>query len=260
MQLLAGTIALHACPPPSAPEFRRLYQFSSRPVVFEKHASEWPACSRWNLDWLERAHGERFLPSKGMSVAAWIARMREATTRGDIEYLSVPLRTVPELVTDVRLLRYHPLDCLSRSELWVGPAGTRTPLHCDFSETLFWQIIGRKRLQLYRREAAAHFVPFQDYAFYRDYIPESAAQKTDSRGGDLERLLAEETVKPDHDFILEPGDLLYLPFGWFHRVTSLEPSFSVSSRWVTAAMLARRLPHLMTLGLRAALGWVPKPA
>jgi 50S ribosomal protein L16 3-hydroxylase len=37
-----------------------------------------------------------------------------------------------------------------------------------------------------------------------------------------------EGFEPDEEFLLEPGDLLYLPPGWGHEGTALEPSFTCS--------------------------------
>lgn len=38
----------------------------------------------------------------------------------------------------------------------------------------------------------------------------------------------EQLSEPVHDFILEAGDLLYLPHGWVHEVTSEAPAFSLT--------------------------------
>src|SRR5260221_206682 len=55
-----------------------------------------------------------------------------------------------ELLGDVKPPRalFHPLTDPGAASLWIGPAGTRTPLHHDTTNILFCQIHGRKRVEL----------------------------------------------------------------------------------------------------------------
>ena len=230
---------------PSQDELVRAYVDRSRPVIFTGVADRMPACGKWSLDWLEREHGSVFLPSKQLNVRDWIAKMKTAAGRREIEYLSAPLSAIPGLSADVPFPRYQRLSSLLRLELWVGPGGTRTPVHCDYSETLFCQVAGRKRFQLYPPSAASVFKPALDYPLYRDYALEYADHELDGRGCPLDQLLAREVLKPTFDFVIEPGEVLYLPYRWYHRVSGLEPSFSASARWVTFGQLARRVPAVV---------------
>ena len=235
---------------PSHEEFVREFMNGSRPVVFTQAMAGWRARAEWSLEWLERQHGSVVLKSKQTSVREWIAKMKDAQAKGRIEYLSVPLEEIPGLGTDFSLPDYHRLDLLRRTDIWIGPAGTRTPVHCDYSENLFCQVMGRKRFQLYSPDAISIFQPALDFALYRDYVPEYTAQERNGRGEALETILANDPVKPKFDFVIEPGEVMYLPYGWYHRVSGLEFSWSVSSRWVTPGMLARRLPAVVANTLR----------
>lgn len=108
---------------------------------------------------------------------------------------------------------------------WIGPAGTVTPLHCDYDDNIFAQIWGRKRIILapphhdaflYTRAANAilHGSPFDPEAPDFDAYP-----------------LARQALMIE--CIVEPGELLYVPAGWYHQVRAL--SFSLSSnRWARA--------------------------
>lgn len=112
---------------------------------------------------------------------------------------------------------------------WLGPAGTVTPLHADYDDNLFVQIWGRKRILLapphhdaflYPREANAllYGSPFDPEAPDFDAYP-----------------LARQAALLE--LIVEPGDMLYVPAGWYHQVRSL--SFSLSSnRWSRTLPLA----------------------
>lgn len=249
MKSFTGNIELRETFPPHA-EFTREFVHRSRPVVFTRGTEGMPARSRWSLDWLEREHGSVFLKSKQLSVRDWISKLRAISAAGGIEYLSIPLGDIPGLAADLAIPRYQRCSLLSRTELWIGPGGTRTPVHCDYSENLFCQVVGRKRFQLYPPSAISVFEPALDFPLYRDYALEYADHERDGRGSSLEQILASAPIGPEFDFVLEPGEVIYLPYRWYHRVSGLELSFSVSSRWVTPGQLARRMPALVANFLR----------
>ena len=234
---------LHTCTGlPRRDEFLVEIAKAGRPVLFTRAIEDWPARATWNLEWLERQHGHVVL-KRGITVRDWIARLREVTTQGKVKYLNVQLNEIPGLEDDVTLPRYHRFESMVRTELWVGPGGSRTPVHCDFAENIFFQVSGRKRFQLYTPDAISKFRPALDYLLYRSYKPERLAYESDGtlRGTDLETLLASEPVNPVFDFVIEGGEALYLPYGWYHRVSALDFSFSLSSRWTSPPKLARRV-------------------
>lgn len=112
---------------------------------------------------------------------------------------------------------------------WLGPSGTVTPLHCDYDDNIFAQIWGRKRIFLspphhdaflYTREANA-------VLFGSPFNPEAP---------DFEKFpLARQASMIE--CIVEPGELLYVPAGWYHQVRSLTFSLS-ANRWARALPFA----------------------
>jgi hypothetical protein len=120
-------------------------------------------------------------------------------------------------------------DKMGPPRFWIGPAGTVTPLHCDYDDNIFAQIWGSKRIILspphhdeflYPREANAILFgsPFDPEAPDFDAFP-LARRAT----------MIECTVNP--------GDMLYVPAGWYHQVRALTFSLS-SNRWARAVPLA----------------------
>jgi hypothetical protein len=105
---------------------------------------------------------------------------------------------------------------------WLGPAGTVTPLHADYDDNLFVQVWGSKRIFLAPPHHDAFLYPREANAllFGSPFDPEAP---------DFERFpLARQAALLE--CVVEPGDMLYVPAGWFHQVRSL--SFSLSSnRW-----------------------------
>lgn len=96
------------------------------------------------------------------------------------------------------------------SALWVGPAGTITPLHHDTSNILFCQIHGRKRIVLAPPWA--------------EPLLESAEGVYNHRGPEA---LASEGI-PAIDVVVQPGEALFIPAGWWHDVRALDVSVSLA--------------------------------
>lgn len=103
----------------------------------------------------------------------------------------------------------------SGASLWIGPAGTVTPLHHDTTNILFCQIHGRKRIELIAPHEGALLADPID-GFYSPVDPDTLA---DAAHPALQRVLVKRVV-------LAPGDALFIPAGWWHRVTALDVSIS----------------------------------
>jgi ribosomal protein L16 Arg81 hydroxylase len=93
--------------------------------------------------------------------------------------------------------------------LWVGPAGTVTPPHFDPHNVLLVQVQGRKRVRLAPRLRAPIHAALRGY--YLD--------------GGLDEVFAPEAILSVE---LLPGQALFVPVAWFHEVTALEPSITLS--------------------------------
>ncbi len=98
------------------------------------------------------------------------------------------------------------------SALWFGPAGTVTPLHHDTSNILFLQVYGRKRYRMYS--------PFEmdllrdARSMYAGFSPEDDPERADRCG--------------ERSFVLDPGDTLFIPVGWWHHVRALDVAISLA--------------------------------
>jgi hypothetical protein len=120
-------------------------------------------------------------------------------------------------------------DKMGPPRFWVGPAGTVTPLHCDYDDNIFAQVWGRKRIFLSPPHHDAFLYPSEANAilFGSPFDPEAP---------DFERFpLARQATMIE--CLVEPGDMLYVPAGWYHQVRALTFSLS-SNRWARAVPLA----------------------
>jgi len=113
---------------------------------------------------------------------------------------------------------------------WIGPAGTVTPLHSDFDDNIFAQVWGTKRIFL----SPPHH---DEFLYAREANPVLFGSPFDPENPDFERYpLAQEATMIE--VIVQPGDMLYVPAGWYHQVRALTFSLS-SNRW------ARGLPNAL---------------
>jgi hypothetical protein len=105
---------------------------------------------------------------------------------------------------------------------WIGPAGCITPLHCDYDDNVFAQVWGSKRVWL----APPHH---DQYLYPKEANAILFGSPFDPDHPDLERFpLARQAALVCCE--VQPGEMLYIPAGWYHQVSSLTFSLS-SNRW-----------------------------
>ena len=166
---------------------------------------------------------------------------------------------LPSLRKDILIPDYcytappsHPTDSsIDQPELdepllnaWFGPPGTITPLHNDPYHNVLAQVVGRKYVRLYspletprmRARGKEDGVEMSNTSLMDVGVVEgwdTPPDREDEEGdGDTSPHDAEAFRSvPFVDCILEPGDLLYIPIGWWHYVRGLSVSFSVSFWW-----------------------------
>jgi len=127
-------------------------------------------------------------------------------------------------------------DKIGPPRFWLGPAGTVTPLHCDYDDNLFAQVWGSKRIFLAPPHHDAFLYPKEANAIL-------SGSPFDPEAPDFDRFpLAREASLVA--CTVAPGEMLYVPAGWYHQVRALTFSLS-SNRW------ARAMPAV--LGHAAAL-------
>jgi hypothetical protein len=107
-------------------------------------------------------------------------------------------------------------------KVWLGPAGTITPLHCDYFDNLFAQVWGRKKIRLFH-PSDGELLPT------REVNPTLYASPFDPEEPDYARWPSVRRTC-ENECIVDAGDLLFLPAGWFHHVRAMDFSLSVN-RW-----------------------------
>lgn len=219
----------------SSQDFLDDYYAPGRPVVIERAIDHWPALKRWTPDYLRRKVGDARIEYQGdrdsnpefeidgyshkkampfstfMDLIAagggndaYITANNSAANRVALAPLERDLGTIDNYLT-----REHGM-------MWIGPAGTFTPLHFDLTNNLIAQIVGRKRVIL--------LPPSESARLHHGRHVFSAVRDLE----DEARLALYPSAREARRFIVDlgPGDLLYSPIGWWHQVRALE--FSVT--------------------------------
>ena len=95
--------------------------------------------------------------------------------------------------------------------------GTVTTLHHDMTNNLMAQVVGHKRIKL----IAPDYLPFLYNHFY-------CYSQVDPENVDSARFPLFDKVKV-FEVDLGPGDVLFIPIGWWHHVRSLDPSITITA-------------------------------
>jgi lysine-specific demethylase 8 len=152
----------------------------------------------------------------------------------------VNFNLLPEtLRSDIEQPPFLP-DPPAEANLWMGRPTTRSGLHWDPTIGLLAQVRGRKRVKL---------IPPDEWPRLHGYPhrhgPNSRARMQDADEAfplpfDLETWEAE----------LHPGDMLYIPPGWWHDLESLDAAtISVNFWWQTSLLRQLRISNIRRMVL-----------
>ncbi|MFN3197602.1 MAG: cupin-like domain-containing protein [Bradymonadia bacterium] len=219
----------------SAEAFFAHHYAANRPVILEDFTEGWPALERWSPSFFKSHFGAVEVAvtldresdpdydmrhrdhTRPMAMADYVDALLAAGESNDL-YMVANNRNAdrPELAPifdDVRLnhgiLRPDRLKgCVA---LWLGPAGTVTPLHHDTCNIMFCQIRGRKRFKLY--PPSERRLLHGARSMYGAIDPEAP--------GSTDQLVEFEVT-------VGPGDTLFIPVGWWHHVRALDVSVSIA--------------------------------
>lgn len=219
--------------------FLNNYYTTNRPVIIQGALDDWKALSKWNPTWLKQRFGERLveIQTNRNSDPLYEINMKQHQQQilfGDYMDMimnndstndfymtanntSKNMEALHELWDDVGMLpEYLDSQNKQKSFLWLGPAGTITPLHHDLTNNLMAQIYGRKLIKL----IPAHHMP-HIYNHLHCY------SEVDMDNIDYERYPLFKNANII-ELILEPGEILFLPVGCWHYVRGLDISITMS--------------------------------
>lgn len=233
---------------PSAEHFFDTYYAGGRPLIVRGLVDRWPASERWTFPALAARFGEAEVlvtvdrdhdPLYGSTfrrrTETWplrelVRRIVEAPAPTNDFYLVAqskalegPLATMlDDVVMPESLMPRATLA--ARASLWMGPAGTITRLHHDFEPVLTCHVRGRKRWRL---------IPPTERALL-DRLRMSHTT-LDPETDPLEGVLVK-------DVVVEEGEAIFVPPGWWHHVHALDPCITMTlAAWPRAEIDMRWL-------------------
>jgi hypothetical protein len=208
------------------------------PFLMAGVVKRWPLCALTPQELRERFGEVAVRARVGDYVATAFAADRAMQDMSLREYLDIsaaPASDLPPYVGNLELRELNGMchwpayfEKMGPPRFWLGPARTVTPLHCDYDDNIFAQIWGTKRIFL----APPHHDAF---LYTREANPVLFGSPFDPEAPDYEAFpLARQAAIAE--VVVHPGDMLYVPAGWYHQVRAL--SFSLSSnRWARAVPL-----------------------
>jgi len=244
-------------------EFARQYLYPLRPVIVTDALNSWPAVQRWTPEFFKHEFGTVEFSTYGAEyekyeasavnpstfiLSDYIDRVVSSTEKQPVPYLrnKILAEVFPSLTKDVSPLpQYlfpnwlgepylvrHVRSVLNRGaalELFIGGVGSTFPvLHYDNAGThaFLMQIYGRKEFILYPPDQENFLYPMpgqRNHSLIRDIShPDLVAYP----------LFASATPTR---FVLEPGELLFIPCHWWHTTKMLTPSITVAANVLNAS-------------------------
>lgn len=218
--------------------FLEEYFRRQRPVVIEKAIEDWPAYTRWNLDYIKAVAGDKEVPlyddrpvdhrdgfnepHARMRMAEYIDLLKREPTRYRIFLWNI-LKEVPQLQEDfdypdfgLRLMKSLPM-------LFFGGRDSYTFMHydIDLANIFHFHFEGEKQCILFSQE--------ENRFLYK--VPHSLIthESIDFSEPDFERWPALRNVR-GYKTSLKHGEVLYMPEGYWHYMRYISPGFSMSLR------------------------------
>lgn len=225
----------------SPEDFKKNYYNVKKPIVIKGLAKQWPGFEKWNWDYFIDVVGSKevgvynniksdsYTPINTaddyMKFGDYLRKVKDGPLELRIFLFNI-FQHAPQLVSDfiwpedlmTGFVKKYPM-------LFVGGEGSVTHIHfdIDMSHILHTQFMGRKRVLLF---------PFEEqYKLYRKpWEVLSIADFTNYNDKfDYENFPATKLAR-GYEVILEHGDTLFMPAGFWHHMEYIESGFAMSLR------------------------------
>jgi ribosomal protein L16 Arg81 hydroxylase len=221
--------------------FQHNYYRPGKPVVIKKLATQWPAFQKWNWDYFIKIVGDKevgvynniksdaYTPINKADDYMKFGDYLQQVRKGPLElriFLFNIFQHAPQLINDFTwpdelmtgFVKKFPM-------LFVGGAGSVTHMHydIDMSHILHTQFVGKKRVLLfpYEERKKLYHKPWEvlclpNFAGYHEQFDYQSFPATKLANG--------------FEVILEHGDTLFMPAGYWHHMEYIESGFAMSLR------------------------------
>ena len=234
----------------SPEDFKKNYYDTMKPLIITGLAKQWPAYDKWNWDYFKQIVGEvkvglynniksdAYTPINTAddykTFGEYIDMIKEGPAGWRIFLFNI-FQHAPQLTKDFIWPEHLMKGFVKRYPmLFVGGATSITHMHfdIDISHILHTQFMGRKRVLLFPNE--------EQYKLYRK--PFEVLSLVDFsnyyEGNGTPDYAAFPAVKyaKGYEVILEHGDTLFMPAGYWHHMEYLDSGFAMSLRALQGSM------------------------
>jgi hypothetical protein len=244
--------------------FKKEYYNRGIPVVIKKLSNEWPAYQKWNWDYFRQLVGHKKVPLyNNVKSDAYtpINKADDYKTFG--EYIDMISKGpagwriflfnifdhAPQLTKDFTWPEQYMKGFVKKYPmLFTGGQGSITHMHfdIDMSHILHTQFGGRKRVLMfpYKEQHKLYRKPWEvlSLADFSNYYEEGKLN--------YEKFPALKMAE-GVDLILEPGDTLFMPAGYWHHMEYLESGFAMSLRAMQPSLAGKLKGLWNLLGMRS---------
>lgn len=221
-------------------DFIKNYFKPQKPVVIENFVDNWPAYTKWSLDYMKEVAGDKIVPlyddrpvshedgfnepHAKMKMSEYIDLLKREPTKFRIFLWNI-LKEVPALQKDfsypdfgLKLMKGLPM-------LFFGGKDSYTFMHydIDLANIFHFHFEGKKKCILFDQNQSEYLYKIPHSLITREDI--------DFNNPDFEKWPALKNAKGQVAH-LEHGNVLYMPEGWWHYMRYVTPGFSMSLRAV----------------------------
>lgn len=218
--------------------FLREYYRPQKPVVIAEGIEDWPAFSKWNLDYFKQVAGDKTVPlyddrpvkhDEGfnqphaeMKMSDYIDLLKKEPTRYRIFLWNI-LKEVPQLQQDYKIPDFGLRIMKGLPMMFFGGEDSYTFMHydIDLANIFHFHFEGKKECILFGQSENRYLYKVPHSLIIREDI--------DFNQPDFEKWPALKKAN-GHIAQLEHGDVLYIPEGYWHYMRYVTPGFSMSLR------------------------------
>ena len=219
-------------------DFIKNYFKPQIPVVIEHFIEDWPAYSKWDLDYIKDIAGDKTVPlyddrpvdykdgfnepHAKMKMSEYVDLLKREPTNYRIFLWNI-LKEIPQLQKDfkfpdfgLRLMKGLPM-------LFFGGTDAHTFMHydIDLANIFHFHFEGKKQVILFNQQQNKHLYKIPHSLIVREDI--------DFSNPDFKKWPALQNAK-GWECELNHGEVLYMPEGYWHYMRYITPGFSMSLR------------------------------
>jgi hypothetical protein len=246
-------------------DFKKDYYYPMKPLVITGLAKQWPAFEKWNWDYFKSLVGQTrvgvynnvksdaYTPVNTADDYMLFGDYIDMVDQGPAPwriFLFNLFEHAPQMINDFRwpdelmkgFVKRYPM-------LFVGGQGSVTHMHfdIDLSHILHTQFGGRKRVLLFpfKEQHKLYRKPWEPLSlvnFEKYFDPENNKL-------DPEKFPAVRLAK-GYEVILQHGDTLFMPAGYWHHMEYLDSGFAMSLRALQSDVKGKLKGAWYLLGMR----------